>query len=73
MTYDMDGKAVVITGGAGGIGAAVARRFATARATLVLGDLDAVGLEELAGPHAAPITGALISIDYGAAAGYGYA
>lgn len=56
MTYDMDGKTVVITGGAGGIGAAVARRFATARATLVLGDLNAVGLEELAGELAALTT-----------------
>jgi len=49
MTFDMGGKTVVITGAAGGIGAAVARRFAAAGATLVLGDLNAVALEELAG------------------------
>ncbi|MFA4965468.1 MAG: SDR family NAD(P)-dependent oxidoreductase [Thermoleophilia bacterium] len=56
MTYDLGGKAVVITGAAGGIGAAVARRFAAAGATLVLGDLDAVALEELAGELAAVCT-----------------
>ena len=49
MTFDMGSKTVVITGAAGGIGAAVARRFAAAGATLVLGDLNAVALEELAG------------------------
>src|SRR5659263_483347 len=49
MSYDMDGRTVVVSGAAGGIGAAVARRFAAAGATLVLGDLNAVALEELAG------------------------
>ncbi|MEI6727562.1 MAG: SDR family NAD(P)-dependent oxidoreductase, partial [Actinomycetes bacterium] len=49
MTPETDGKTVVITGAAGGIGAAVSRRFAAAGATLVLGDLNAVALEELAG------------------------
>ena len=53
MTSDTDGTTVVITGAAGGIGAAVSRRFAAAGATLVLGDLNAVALEELAGELAA--------------------
>jgi NAD(P)-dependent dehydrogenase (short-subunit alcohol dehydrogenase family) len=56
MAYDMDGRTVVITGAAGGIGAAVARRFAADGATLVLGDLNAVALESLAGELAALTT-----------------
>ena len=56
MTFDMNGKTAVITGAAGGIGAAVARRFAEAGYTLVLGDLNAVALEELAGELAALTT-----------------
>jgi NAD(P)-dependent dehydrogenase (short-subunit alcohol dehydrogenase family) len=53
MTFEAGGRTVVITGAAGGIGASVARRFAAAGATLVLGDLNAVALEELAGELAA--------------------
>jgi NAD(P)-dependent dehydrogenase (short-subunit alcohol dehydrogenase family) len=53
MTAAMNGKTVVITGAAGGVGAATARRFAEAGATLVLGDLNAVALEELCGQVAA--------------------
>ena len=53
MAYESDGRTVVITGAAGGIGAAVARRFAADGATLVLGDLNAVALETLAGELAA--------------------
>ena len=49
-------RTVVVTGAAGGIGAAVSRRFAEAGDTLVLGDLDAVRLEELAGELAALTT-----------------
>ncbi|HMK93651.1 MAG TPA: SDR family oxidoreductase [Thermoleophilia bacterium] len=56
MTSDVNGKTVVVTGAAGGIGAAVARRFAEGGATLVLGDVDAVALEELAGQLAAITT-----------------
>jgi NAD(P)-dependent dehydrogenase (short-subunit alcohol dehydrogenase family) len=56
MAYDMDGRTVVITGAAGGIGAAVARRFAADGAALVLGDLNAVALEALAGELAALTT-----------------
>jgi NAD(P)-dependent dehydrogenase (short-subunit alcohol dehydrogenase family) len=53
MTFDMSGKTVVVTGAAGGVGAATARRFAEAGATLVLGDLNAVALEDLCGRLAA--------------------
>ena len=53
MTFDMSSKTVVVTGAAGGVGAASARRFAAAGATLVLGDLDAVALEDLCGQLAA--------------------
>jgi len=53
MSYDLDGKTVVVTGAAGGVGAATARRFAEAGATLVLGDLNAVALEDLCGQLAA--------------------
>lgn len=56
MSYDVDGRTVVVTGATGGVGAAVARRFAAAGATLVLGDLNAVALEELAGELAALTT-----------------
>ncbi|GAA1896464.1 SDR family oxidoreductase [Asanoa iriomotensis] len=46
---DLRGKVVVITGAAGGIGAAMARRFADAGVTgLVLADLDGTGVEDLA-------------------------
>jgi NAD(P)-dependent dehydrogenase (short-subunit alcohol dehydrogenase family) len=56
MSGDMNGKTVVITGAAGGVGAATARRFAEAGATLVLGDLNAAALEDLAGRLAALTT-----------------
>ncbi|WP_433217577.1 SDR family oxidoreductase [Dactylosporangium sp. CS-047395] len=45
----LDGKVVVITGAAGGIGAALARRFAAEKAAaLVLADLDGAAASELA-------------------------
>ena len=53
MTNEMTGKTVVISGAGGGVGTATARRFAAAGAALVLGDIDAVRLEELAGELAA--------------------
>ncbi|MFD2416090.1 SDR family NAD(P)-dependent oxidoreductase [Amycolatopsis pigmentata] len=40
MTFDPHGAGVVITGGGGGIGAALARRFAARGARLVIADLD---------------------------------
>jgi NAD(P)-dependent dehydrogenase (short-subunit alcohol dehydrogenase family) len=49
MSANFSGKTVTITGAAGGIGAACARRFAEAGATLVLGDLNGAALEVLRG------------------------
>ncbi|WP_421850502.1 SDR family NAD(P)-dependent oxidoreductase [Oricola sp.] len=45
MNDGFDGKTVLITGGAGAIGAATARAFLVRGANLVLADLDAGGLE----------------------------
>ncbi len=53
MTSAVSGRTVIVTGAAGGVGAATARRFAESGATLVLGDLDAVALEDLCGRLAA--------------------
>ena len=63
MTFDMNGKTAVVTGAAGGIGAAVSRRFAEGGADLVLGDLNAVALEELAGELAALATVHAVTCD----------
>jgi len=40
MSFELDGAGVVITGGGGGIGAALARRFAAEGARIVVADLD---------------------------------
>lgn len=48
MGGSFEGKVVLITGGASGIGAATARRFAGEGARLMLGDIDAPGGEALA-------------------------
>ena len=46
----LDGKCVVVTGAAGGIGAALARRFAAERARgVVVADRDPNGIETVAG------------------------
>jgi NAD(P)-dependent dehydrogenase (short-subunit alcohol dehydrogenase family) len=44
----LDGRIALITGAAGGIGAATARRLAAAGARLVLADLDGGAVEKLA-------------------------
>ena len=54
---DLKDRVVVITGAAGGIGRALARRFARERSRLALLDIDAAGLDQLraeleAGAHA---------------------
>jgi 3-hydroxybutyrate dehydrogenase len=47
---DLSGRRVVITGGASGIGAACARRFAAAGARVIVVDLDLAAAEAVAGP-----------------------
>lgn len=53
MTFDFSGAGVVITGGGGGIGAALARRFTAEGARVVVADLDG----EAAGAVAAEVGG----------------
>ncbi len=57
MTGLLDGKVAVVTGGAQGIGLAIAQRFVAEGARVVLGDLNAAALDEavaaLGGPETA--------------------
>ncbi|HEX3957963.1 MAG TPA: 3-hydroxybutyrate dehydrogenase [Trebonia sp.] len=48
MVADLSGRRVLVTGGASGIGAACARAFAAAGATVVIADLDEAGAGTLA-------------------------
>lgn len=48
MEQQFSGQTVVVTGGASGIGAAIARRFAAQGAALLIADRDAAGAERLA-------------------------
>ena len=56
---ELDGRHAVITGAAGGIGSALARRFAAEGATVTAADLDLAGAEAVA----AEIDGAAIEVD----------
>jgi NAD(P)-dependent dehydrogenase (short-subunit alcohol dehydrogenase family) len=49
MELGLSGKIALVTGAAGGIGAAVARAFCAERVTTVFADIDAAGLDEAAG------------------------
>lgn len=49
MTYDFRDKVIVVTGGAGGIGSALCRRFAAGGARLVVADIDEVRAKRTAG------------------------
>jgi NAD(P)-dependent dehydrogenase (short-subunit alcohol dehydrogenase family) len=48
MEFDLKGAGVVITGGGGGIGSAMARRFAAAGARVVVADIDGDAVAEVA-------------------------
>jgi NAD(P)-dependent dehydrogenase (short-subunit alcohol dehydrogenase family) len=47
-THDFDGKVVIVTGAAGGLGRAFAQGFASAGASLVVADIDMAGVDETA-------------------------
>jgi NAD(P)-dependent dehydrogenase (short-subunit alcohol dehydrogenase family) len=49
MSEKLSGKTAIVTGGAGGIGAATAKRFASEGAALVIADRDGAGAERIAG------------------------
>ena len=48
MAYNFDGKSVIVTGGASGIGRATAKRFGTEGANVVVADIDVTGGQETA-------------------------
>lgn len=56
-THDFDGKVVIVTGAAGGLGRAFAQGFASAGASVVVADIDMAGVDETAALISA--TGAL--------------
>lgn len=69
MSGQLNGKRVLVTGGASGIGAACARAFTAAGATVVIADLDEAGAKDLAGELGGTGVGVnLASPDFDAAA-----
>jgi 3-oxoacyl-[acyl-carrier protein] reductase len=65
--YDLSGRAILVTGGAGGIGRAIARRALDSGARVSLWDVDGAALDaatqDLAGPAAAgPVIGRVVDI-----------
>ncbi|HVV11823.1 SDR family oxidoreductase [Amycolatopsis sp.] len=67
MSTELKGAGVVVTGGGGGIGGALARRFAAEGARVIVADLDEAGAAKVAGE----IGGSWISVDAASESGVG--
>lgn len=63
MTGPLEGKTAIVAGAAGGVGRAIARRFAEAGAKLMLADTDDAGLDETAAEIGAAIEAPPGSVD----------